>query len=101
MSYDIQVGSYDFNYTSNMAKMFYDHMDGGLHSLHGKTGSQAAKIIASCFDGFYRDYTSGTQFRSKYDAPNGWGSTDGAMIFLARIMAACHASPRSKVKVWA
>lgn len=99
MSYHVAIGKDNFNYTYNMAGMFWSCIDGGIKSLHGKTGSQAAKMIGEGFDRLHREYASGAQFRAKYDAPNGWGSTDGGMIFLARIMAACHRNPRSKVWV--
>ncbi len=113
MSYDISVGREDFNYTSNIAKLFYDHITasdegrGGLHELTGKTGRQAAMILADAFNRikstkmklWSHGVTGEPAFCAKYDAPNGWGSAVGGLILLAQIMAACHANPRAKVQV--
>jgi hypothetical protein len=110
VSYDISIGGEGFNYTSNLAPLFYEHIPpqhgerGGLHELNGLTGKQACAVLSNAFErihGTYINSGSTRQFRAKYDAENGWGSTDGALLFLARIMAACHANPRTKVSVWA
>jgi hypothetical protein len=107
VSYDIYIGGEGFNYTSNLAPLFYDHIPaansrGGLHELHGLTGKQAASILADALDRIHSTYLrsgSTRAFRAKYDASNGWGSTDGALLFIARIMAACQSYPRRKVSV--
>lgn len=77
MSYDISVGDWSGNYTYNVSALFYDHMPGeddtergGLNTIHGMKGKKA-----------------------------GWGSTVGALIFLAEIMAACYRNPKSRVVV--
>lgn len=119
MSYDVSIGDKSFNYTSNVAALFYDHIPaetsrGGLHELHGKTGKQAVEILGQAWDrihstklDLWRDNLKGVavvgepEFCAKYDAPNGWGSTVGAMIFLGQVMAACARNPRKKVSVWA
>ena len=112
MSYDVSIGNESFNYTSNVGPLFYDHipaMDsrGGLHELDGKTGKQALDIIRSAFDRIQNtrhqlwrgDATGDPELCAKYDAPNGWGSTVGALIFLAQIMSACAANPRKRVRL--
>lgn len=114
MSYDVSIGSESFNYTSNVSRLWYDHIPdtgkgGGLRELEGLTGKQAAAILADAFDAmhrtrlkFWREATVGDpDFCALYDAKNGWGSAIGALIFTAQIMAACHANPRKKVGVWA
>lgn len=115
MSYDIYIGGGEsFNYTSNLGKLFYDHMPadessdrGGLHTLHGCTGKQAGDKIAAAFkriDETRRgcwggDVMGDPEFCAKYDAPNGWGSTVGAILFLSEVMAACYQSPRKRVRL--
>ena len=113
MSYDITVGDKDFNYTSNVAALFYDHIPatqesrGGLHELDGKTGKQAGDILADAFDRIYRtklslwenDVVGEPRLCARYDAPNGWGSTVGALILLSQVMAACYQNPRKRVSV--
>lgn len=109
MSYDVGIGSESFNYTYNLAELFYDHIPasengrGGIHELDGLTGKQATEVLANAFSQIidtYRDCRSGaSEFSAKYDAPNGWGSTIGALLFLASIMAACARNPRKRVVV--
>lgn len=110
MSYDVSIGNSSFNYTYNMAPLFHACIKGesnaGILALDGLTGAHASRILADAFDravilhceGW--DITRGCDaFRKRFDAPNKWGSTDGALIFMAQIMAACHANPRKRVRV--
>lgn len=126
MSYDISVGEYDFNYTSNMGPLFRDHIEDngcvGLRALDGKTGAECAYILGKAFKalqrsmrGLHDDETQPTwkdekeqrkvarsgdkAMRAKYDAENGWGSTLSAVIFLGEVMAACVESPEEIVSV--
>lgn len=109
MSYDVSIGDEWFNYTWNVSPLFYDHIPapdqetrGGINRLDGLTGRQAAGVISEAFERIHSTLCRGDSvrsFRSKYDAENGWGSTDGALVFLALIMAACHANPRKRVRV--
>jgi len=101
MSYDVWIGDESFNYTSNVYKMFSDHIDGGLTALDGLTGKQAVERLSTCFLEIDRSRVaeSDKEFRDLYDAPNGWGSALGGIIFLARIMAACATHPRKTLRV--
>ena len=112
MSYDVSIGSFEGNYTWNAAPLFYDHIPpsrdrGGLGELDGLTGRQAVVILSEAFNGIHatklnvwkEQVVGEPEFCAKYDPPNGWGSTVGALIFLAQIMAACAANPRKKVRI--
>jgi len=113
MSYDISVGKWSGNYTSNVSALFYDHMPesdnvlGGLNGLHGLKGREAGDRIAEAFERIshtrrklYVDGAIGEPaFCAKYDAKNGWGSAIGGLVFLAEIMAACYQHPLAKVSV--
>jgi hypothetical protein len=107
MSYDVSIGRESFNYTYNVHKLFHDHMDGGIQSLDGLTGKQAFLQLAECIDGIDRTrhnlwenvVVGEPVFCHRYDAPNGWGSAIGGILFLSLIMAACARNPRSKVRV--
>lgn len=107
MSYDITIGDFDSNMTSNISAVFYDHMNGGLPGLNGLTGRQALNEMAI----FWRRVNE-TRCRmningargepemcSKYDSPNGWGSLVGALVFAGEITAACGQHPRHRVHV--
>lgn len=109
MSYDVSIGRHSFNYTSNVSRMWYDHIPdygngGGLRELHGLSGKAAVAVLNEAFSRLNsarpaegRDHS----FFSQYDAANGWGSAYGGLIFMARIMAACAQNPRKKVHVCA
>lgn len=107
MSYDIGIGDFEANYTWNLGQLFYDHISasdqserGGLHALAGLSGKQALAVLDAAFERIHSTHikaNSAKAFRAKYDAENGWGDTDGALIFLARLMAACARHPRKKV----
>lgn len=99
MSYDVGIGDFDANYTSNASKLWYDSIDdtgfgGGLIELHGMTGKEAHGVLSWAFDRL------NTMRPFNYDAPNGWGSTSGGLIFMARIMAACAKYPDEIVSVY-
>lgn len=114
MSYDVSIGDDSFNYTSNVAALFYDHIPaehsrGGIHEIDGLTGRQAALVLGQAFcrmdntrSSHWRDDEVGEPaFCARYDARNGWGSAIGGMIFLALIMDACVRYPRKRVRVHA
>ena len=108
MSYDITIGDESFNHTSNQSAMWYRHIPpNGLKDLDGKTGKEAVAILSVFFDSLHREYLDDWQsgvagnprFTARYDASNGWGSTISAIMFVARVMAACHRALRKKVRV--
>ena len=107
MSYDVCIGKESFNYTYNLSKFFYDHIDGGIPALDGITGKRATEVLATAFEAIDRtrtgfcsgDILDNAAFCKEYDAPNGWGSTVGAIIFLSRLLAACAQNPRKMVAV--
>ncbi len=112
MSYDVYVGPLSFNMTSNVGKVFYDHIPqvrsrGGIHELDGLTGRQAALGIGDAFCALeatrmklWRIHDIGEPaFCALYDAENGWGSLVGAITWLGVIWDACQRHPRSRVRV--
>ena len=109
MSYDVSIADEWFNYTSNISALFYDHFPNGrgLCGIDGMTGKQAVEEIGKAFANMndtrhelYQDGIPGEQrMEAKYNAPNGWGSVVGALLFLGRIGAACARHPRHKVSV--
>lgn len=114
MSADIYIAGQNFNCTYNVTKIFYDHMPpdnserGGLDELVGLTGKRAGDLLSDFFNrvsrsvlrDWRRDDVGEPVFCARYDAPNGWGSTVGALIFAATLMAACYQNPRHKVTAW-
>jgi hypothetical protein len=111
MSYDVSIGDESFNYTSNVSQLFYDHIPkersvGGIHELDGLTGAAAARLLGETFERIsqtrlllWTNDVGEPAFCKKYDNANGWGSAIGGILFLANIMGACVANPRSRVRV--
>lgn len=106
MSYDVSIGRESFNYTWNMSQFFRDHIDGddnggGINELMDKTGAEAFIILRSALYAIHHTYLSlgDGGISERYDAPNGWGTVIGAIIFLSQIMAACAESPDEMVEV--
>lgn len=97
MSYDVSIGEFNTNYTSNGCEIFYEHIPenefakGGIPSLDGMLGAQAIIVLSDFFDNIQRERQEigSIGLRAKYDAPNGWGSTEGLLLFAAQIMSAC------------
>ena len=96
MSYDVYVGGSDksFNYTSNLGEMLYDHIPdngkgGVIRELHETCNREVVAIIGNFFESIRGEHKT----LSKYDAPNGWGTHEGMMIFMARIMAEAAKNP--------
>lgn len=109
MSYDVTIGHANFNYTSNVSALFYDHFPNGkgLRGIHGMTGRQAAIEIGRAFEAMnntryqlYVDHVPGEpRMEQRYNAKNGWGSMAGALMFLGQIAGACARYPRHRVNV--
>lgn len=108
MGYDVSIGSFSSGYTYNVSALFHKHItsilheDTGLRMLHGMTGKKAFMHLSAAFERIEAEYLSvwksgdvgASNFRKLYDPDNGWGSTVGALLFLARLMAACAENPR-------
>lgn len=112
MSYDVNIGKESFNYTYNVSKFFCDHFPetgrgGGLRELNDMTGAYGLAMLTETFRNIERtriklwksDVVGEPDFCARYDAPNGWGSVLGAIMFLAQIMAACAANPDEKITI--
>jgi hypothetical protein len=106
MSYDLTIGDFCGNYTYNLAPLFFEIIPGevgGLRELHGMTGKQAGAVLSLAFERLdrmrFRNGSTEADLIARFDAPNGWGTTFGATIFLAQVMAACLLNPRRKVRV--
>lgn len=102
MSYDVTIGKFSANYTSNVWLMFHNHIlrdrITGVQALDGLTGRAAGVILAHAIEAIH-DESCARDGLAHYDSANGWGNATGAVLFLARILGACHRYPRSIVRV--
>lgn len=113
MSYDVSIGEYSFNYTSNIGHLFHKHMDNmgttGLKAIHGLTGEEAIKYLSAAWEGIEKERielwvnkaVGEPVMEARYNAPNGWGSLVGALVFLGNITSACALNPKDIVHVCA
>lgn len=111
MSVDVSIGDEWLNFTHNTSRLWHDHLScgeqTGFLAIHGKTGAQAFALLRTAFDrmdrtrvDLWRENDVGEpRFCAKYDSPNGWGSAVGGVMFMARVMAACAANGRKRVRV--
>jgi hypothetical protein len=108
MSYDIYIGDADLNYTYNLSRFFHDHIvtdvGTGLQAIDGLKGREAALVLSAAFERAQETYLWGSEpfdknMSIKYDPPNQWGSTMGALLFMGRVIAACLRNPRARVRV--
>jgi len=106
MSYDIEIGDREFNYTYNLARFFHTFIRDeigttGLQALHGKKGKEAAALLGEAFEeigqNFYDEERGYFGFAAAYDPENGWGDTYGATLLLGKLLAACAANRKSIV----
>lgn len=90
MSYDVTVGTQEFNYTSNMGQFFADF---AVHpaDLHGEQPYEVAFKISLALSDIAR--YGFEELTYDYDAPNGWGTVEGAIQFLLDIYMACITEP--------
>lgn len=94
----VNIGTLDWNYTSNVAPMWRLAMPrtNGLAGLHGKSCAFAAEVLRTGIDYMQRHPTP---FR-RLNPSNGWGDFDGQLEALRELLAACEASPDAKVAIW-
>lgn len=86
MSYDIDVGTKEFNYTANMRQFFADFQ---VHpkDMHGESPRMVARLIATALDNI--SLYSIEELKMEYDAPNSWGDVEGAIRLLFEVYMAC------------
>lgn len=97
MSYDVDAGNGEFNYTSNMSRFFTDfgvyppEWDGiHRHEVADRIDAALVSINANQL----------TSLKAEYDSPNGWGKVENAISFLQRVRDACRYEVPERVKVW-
>ena len=90
MSYDMSIGEEDFNFTYNVAKMWYAAIpDKGIRAFYGMTGKEAVKVQQHIFNYM----VDNKEELMQYEPSNGWGSYDGALKFVAKLIVASLNNP--------
>ena len=93
MSYDISIGTFETNYTSNVVQMWDIAMpELNLRDMHGKTGRE-------CLPHLLAGVTSLNDYPAM--APeNGWGNRIGARLTLSNLVVACREFPNHLVRIY-
>ena len=125
MSYNISVGTKNWNVTYNLGKLFHNNIpsvenddgsvtDSGLQRLHLKTGAESIEILGKFFENVqadrnrltaerHRDFHDETrgepELCEKYDPKNGWGSLIGGLIFMGEFLAECALHSDSVIEI--
>lgn len=100
----------EINFTSNIGALFREHLglEGhGLHEINGLPACEAMPFFMAFWDNldtermdlWKPDTVGEPALCVKYDAPNGWGSLVGAMLFIARFQSECIKYPYATVRL--
>ena len=92
MSYDISIADEEFNYTYNVSGMWYDCFpEKGIREFYGMTGGESIPVLRKL-----RDHMEDNRDRLiEMEPDNGWGSFEGALGFVNRLIGAAFACPAS------
>lgn len=99
MSYDIDIAGQSFNYTWNLADLFYDILPhGGLKGLDNLPCPEAAAELAEAFDRL-QHLGPTREVAAKYNPKNEWGDIFTATVLLGNLMALCYQHPEQRIYV--
>ncbi len=90
--------AFSASYTYNVAPMWYFFYpdDEGMVSIEGMTGEQALVKLLE----FSKQMTKNKGEMVKLNPPNEWGSYDGFMEFIKKLIRACIDSPNAIWEAW-
>ena len=90
MSYDMNIGDREFNYTYNVAAMWYAAKPNvGIRCFYGMTGREAVKEQRDIQT--YMEENRETLL--EYEPENGWGTFAGALKFVNSLIIASLENP--------
>ena len=92
MSYDMGIADKSFNYTYNVADMWYDcYQDKGIREHYGLTGREATPVLRKL-----REHMEDHSRKLREMEPGtGWGDFDGALKFVNKLVLASSENPSS------
>lgn len=93
MSYSMNIGPIDFDYTYNVAPMWYDRYTKGIRTHYGMTGEEAIPVLW----GLYNHMVENKERLEIMNPTNGWGDYEGALRFVAALLDASILNPK---EVW-
>lgn len=105
MSYDVDLGDWNQNITFNLSpffRRFLPVVDGdGLNGLHGLKGKKAQPIVARALArAISQKIEDPEAFHKEWSSPNGWGTADHALLFLAELNHACAIYKHDKIAIY-
>lgn len=97
MSYDVDAGHREENYTSNM-RAFFQAFDAYPPDWAGRDRHEVGHEIGAALRRIAR---TDRDILERFNAPNGWGDWESATRFLIRIWAGCfHETPNTIEVTW-
>ena len=94
MSYDMSIGGESFNYTYNVADMWYAAIpETGIRTHYGMNGREAIKPLEKIIN-YMLEHEDELR---KIEPDNGWGSYEGALVFVSHLIGA---SLRNLEETW-
>jgi len=94
MSYDLNIGDESFNYTYNVSKMWYAcYPDKGIRKHYGLSGKESVPVLRKLREYMENNYISLVEI----EPDNGWGSYEGAVQFVGRLILAGIRNPN---EIW-
>ena len=90
MSYDFGIGKEHFNYTDNVSGMWYaSEPEKGIRVIYGMTGTEAVPVLQNMRNHMESHWDE----MIAMNPSNGWGSAEGALLFLNNLIAASLTNP--------
>jgi len=91
MSLDLRIGNKGFNYTYNLAPVWYHFYPKaeGMVDIEGKTGAEAVGKLINIIEWIENDYEYLLQFKPD----NYWGDLDGFYLWLCELRLECFKQP--------
>lgn len=88
------------NITHNLNKMA---MEAGIYEAcwrPDEIGATKAKDIVDVLDKGFKDLLSRPEHFKQFDSPNGWGTYDDFLPWVANYLEACKEYPEAEIGVW-
>lgn len=96
MSYYFEIADKSFNYTYNVSVMLYKAMpEHGIRVINGKCGEEAVKFLLT----IYNYMVINSEALKELNPPNGWGSYEGALALVHKLIEASLTHPDDLWKV--
>lgn len=85
------------NYTSNVARMWYEALGCSLRDLKDRPCREAVEVLSAALT----DMEGRPEHYRAMTPENGWGSFEGAHDYLLNLLVGCLRFPDAYIRIWA